>query len=88
MHTCIPVHSYPGTSATHRQVHRAKLQDVQNRKRPDCPPSALLTERKEGHVLSSETSRHFLDRPWEASIIPSNLEGLADYVKSLDLGGR
>lgn len=34
-------------------------------------------------MLSSETSRHFPDRPWEANNLPSNLEGLADYVKSL-----
>ncbi|MGE9805607.1 hypothetical protein ACQP3L_34075, partial [Escherichia coli] len=53
-----------------------------DRKRPECPPSALLAEKKEGHVKFRDFQIMSRQTPGEASIIPSNLEGLAVYART------
>lgn len=59
------MHSYLGMSATHRQVHRGIFKmDRTGRDLIVHPQPCLLRGRKARS--SSETSRHFPDRPWEA----------------------
>lgn len=77
----IPMCSYLGVSAMHRQVHRGNLKMGRTGRDLDCPPSALMLRGRKA-MSSSETSRHFPDRPWEG-FFPVTLKVLLIMLKVL-----